>query len=419
MIKSVRVMLRPNNKQRTKLKETADAARHAYNWTVALQMATFEETGKYLSDKEVRRLFTQYKQEKAWLYNVSNDALKQTIKDACKAFWRFIVEKKKPGYHPYSKKQIERAKRLGKTLTRYDMQHHPKYKKKNEAQPKFYVDTDKIEFSETHVQLEKIANGKRKNRAQANWIKLAEEGRVPLGVSYTNPRVTYDGINWWISVGVEYTPTISYPKTSGVGIDVGISKLADVSNESVYQNINKTQTIRKMKKKQRRLQRQISRKYLMNKEGDSYEKTSNIIKSEEKLLRINQRLNGIRHDHVHQTTSKIVGQKPSFICMEDLNVQGMMKNKHLAKAIQEQCWYEFSRQIEYKCDWNGIDYLEADRYYPSSKMCSCCGNIKKDLKLSDRVYVCEECGLVIDRDHNASLNLEAYGLDTLKEKKAG
>ena len=381
-------------------------------------METFVKTGKYLSDGEVRKLFTLHKQEKPWLYDTSNNATKQAIKDACEAFWRFVSEKKKPGYVPYSKKQVARAARLGFELTRYDMCCHPKFKRKGETKPKFYVDTDKIEFTGTHVKLEKIADGLRKNRAKANWVGLAETGRIPIGVDYVNPRIAFDGINWWISVGVEQEVKAGYQETSGVGIDLGINKLAVVSDGTEYGNINKAQKVRKLKKKQRRLQRIVSRKYLMNKEGNRYKKTCNIIKSEKQLLKLNHRLNGIRHNHVHQATSEIAGRKPSFVCMEGLNVMGMMKNKHLAKAIQEQCLYEFARQMEYKCAWNGIEFVEAGRYFPSSKMCSHCGNVNKGLRLSDRTYVCGVCGLAIDRDCNASLNLKAYADKTVSKMAA-
>jgi putative transposase len=414
MIKSIKIMLLPNNRQATKLHQTADASRYSYNWTVALQMKTFEETGTYLSDSECRKLFTQHKKENQWLYNTSNNAAKQAIKDCCNAFWRFISEKKKSKYTPYSKKQIQKAAKYNWKLSRYDMQWHPKFKKKSKAEPKFYVDTAKIQFSGTHVKLENIANSKRKNRARINWIKLAEKERVPFGknVMYTNPRVTYDGIHWWISVGIECEAKVQSLHSLGslgIGIDAGIKDLAITSNGYTAQNINKTVKVKKMKQKQRRLQRSISRKYNKNKKGESYCKTSNIIKSEKQLLKVNQRLTGIRHNHVHQTTSEIVKTKPSFIVCEDLNVTGMMKNKHLSKAVQEQCLAELTRQIEYKCNWNGIKYMEANRYFPSSKTCSCCGNVKSDLKLSDRTYLCEECGLVIDRDLNAAINLKKYG----------
>jgi putative transposase len=411
MIRSIKVMLLPNNKQATKLMKTADASRYAYNWTVALQMKTFQDTGQYLSDSEARKLFTEHKQDNRWLYNTSNNATKQAIKDCCEAFWRFAREKKKPGYAAYSKKQIAKSKERGYKLTRYDMQWHPKFKKKGKAQPKFYVDTAKIQFSGTHVKLECIAESKRKNRAKANFLKLAEKDRAPFGseTSYTNPRVTFDGINWWISVGVEAEPNTQQNLNEGIGVDVGVKDLFTDSNNNKARNINKTHEVKRLKKKQRRLQRKVSHKYLINKKEESYCKTCNIVKSEKELLKLNHRLTGIRHNHVHQATNELINQKPRFICIEDLNVQGMMKNKHLAKAVQEQCLYEFSRQIQYKSNWNGIEFVEADRFYASSKTCSRCGNVKHDLKLSDRIYICEECGLAIDRDHNAGINLWKYG----------
>lgn len=171
------------------------------------------------------------------------------------------------------------------------------------------------------------------------------------------------------------------------------------------------------KKRKRRLQRSISRKYEKNKKGGSYCKTSNIIKRENKLLKLNYILTNIRKNYLNQTTSEIVNRKPRFICIEDLNVSGMMKNKHLSKVVQQQGFYEFRRQIEYKSEWNNIPVIIADRFFPSSKLCSCCGSIKKDLKLSDRIYKCE-CGNVIDRDFQAALNLKRYGENVLKESVA-
>ena len=158
----------------------------------------------------------------------------------------------------------------------------------------------------------------------------------------------------------------------------------------------------------------IDKKYLINKKGECYRKTSNIIKSEKELLKVNHRLTNIRHNYLNQTTSEIVNRKPMFIVLEDLNVKGMMKNKHLSKAIQEQCLYEFYRQIQYKSSWSNIRFIKADRYFPSSKLCHECGCINKNLKLSDRTYICSECGNVIDRDYQASLNLKSYGENVIQ-----
>lgn len=383
MIKTYRVMLLPNNKQNTRLFQSAGTARFAYNWTLATQRDNYKSGGKFISDGDLRKQFTQLKKtdEFQWLNNYSNDVAKQSIKDACLAYQRFF--KKQSGF--------------------------PKFKSKRKSTPSFYVDNIKIEFTDTHVKLEKIADGRTKNRAKANWIKLAEKNRIPVGVKYSNPRVTFDGIHWFISVGVECEDTqVTDIKADGIGIDIGIKDLAICSDGNTYENINKSHKVKKLKKKQRRLQRKVSKKYIKNKKGESCCKTSNIIKSEKQLLKLNHRLTNIRHNYLHQTTSEIVNLKPKFIVLEDLNVKGMMKNKHLAKAVQEQCFYEFYRQLQYKSNWAGIEFITADKWFPSSKLCSECGNIKKELKLSDRIYICE-CGNEIDRDYNASVNLMKYG----------
>ncbi|MPM11091.1 IS607 family transposase ISCbo9 [bioreactor metagenome] len=175
-------------------------------------------------------------------------------------------------------------------------------------------------------------------------------------------------------------------------------------------NINKTKRVKKLKKRLRRLQRQVSRKYEANKEGNKFVKTNNIIKLEKQIKLLYRKLSNIRKNHIHQATNKIIKMYPFRIVMENLNVSGMMKNKHLSKAIAEQGFYEFIRQIKYKCEFNKIKFIQVDKFYPSSKTCSCCGSVKKDLKLKDRVYRCEKCGLEIDRDKNASINLGNYGL---------
>lgn len=157
------------------------------------------------------------------------------------------------------------------------------------------------------------------------------------------------------------------------------------------------------------MQRQVSRNYEKNKKGKEYVKTSNLIKLEKKIQRIHRRLANIRNNYLHKTTTSIVKTKPYRVVIEDLNVKGMLKNKHLSDAIRKQGFYEFKRQLEYKCKFRGIELVIADRFYPSSKICSQCGEIKKDLKLRDRVYNCI-CGLTIDRDFNASINLSNYKL---------
>lgn len=390
MIKSIKVMLLPNNKQKTKLFQYANTARFAYNWAIAREQENYKSGGKFISDNELRKEFTQLKKQEnfQWLNEVSNNVTKQAIKDACNTYKRFFKGQCK----------------------------YPKFKSKRKSTPSFYQDNIKIQFSETHVKVEGFADSKGRskgNRGQINWIRLAEKNRIPTDSKYTNPRITFDGLNWFISVGVEYEDCTTTLLNDGIGIDLGVKDLAICSDGNTYKNINKTSKVKKLKKKQRRLQRQISRKYLKNKKGGSYCKTHNIIKSEKELLKASKRLTNIRHNYLHQTTSEIVNRKPMFIVLEDLGVMNMMKNKHLSKAIQEQCLYEFYRQIQYKSSWNNIKFIEADRYFPSSKLCSSCGCINKNLKLSDRVYICPECGNVIDRDYQASLNLKQYGCNVL------
>ena len=382
MIKSVKIMLKPNNKQISKLFQSAGVSRFAYNWTLGRQKENHSNGGKFLSDNELRKEFTILKkqEEYKWLNEYSNNIPKQAIKDACNSYKRFFKHQSQ----------------------------FPKFKSKRKSNPSFYVDNIKIKFTNTHVKLEKISTSTKGNKAKFNWIRLCEKGRIPIDCKYINPRVTFDGLNWWISVGLEYEDNIHKPTNEGIGIDLGIKDLAICSDGIVYKNINKTSKIKKLKKKKRRLQRKISNKYLINKKGVCYIKTSNIIKLEKQLLKLNKRLTGIRTDYLHQVTTEIINREPMFIALEDLNVKGMMKNKHLAKAIQEQSFYEFKRIITYKALWNNIEIVDVPRFYPSSKTCSECGSYKKDLKLSDREYICEECGCIIDRDLNASINLAKY-----------
>ena len=384
MIKTIKVMLCPNNKQKTKLFACAGLARFAYNWALSYEQKNYELGNKFLSDYDLRKRFTVLKSEKEyqWLNDYSNNISKQAIKDAVKAYQNFF-----------------------KGICEY-----PKFKSRKKSKSSFYVDTSKISFTSTHVKLEKLTTSKKKNKQKFNLVKLSEPDKIPVDTKYFNPRVTFDGLNWWISIGIECEESQEKPINQGIGIDIGIKDLAICSDSNVYPNINKTEKIRKLKKKKRRLQRRVSKKYSKNKKGECYCKTRNIVKSERRLLKITHKLTNIRHGYVHSVTSEIISRKPKFIVVEDLNVKGMMKNKHLAKVVQEQCFNEFYRQIQYKCNWNNIEFITADRYYPSSKLCSCCGYVKKDLKLSERIYICPECDHVIDRDYQASVNLMRYGL---------
>ena len=393
MIRSIKVRLNPNNKQLTKLFQYAGSARFAYNWAINREEENYKQGNKFLSDMDLRKEFTQLKklQEYKWLNEVSNNVTKQAIKDACNAYKKFFKGQSK----------------------------FPKFKSRKHSTPSFYQDNVKIQFTDTHVKVEAFSMSKKQNKQKLNWIKLYEKRKIPTDCKYMNPRFTYDGLYWYVSVSIEADDNTdnTFQSNEGIGIDLGIKNLAVCSDENTYKNINKTQRVKKLEKRKRRLQRSVSRRYNKNKKGENYCKTSNIIKREKELLKTSKRLTNIRHNYLHQTTSEIIKRKPSFICIEDLNVSGMMKNRHLSKAVQEQGLSEFRRQIEYKAKWNNIPVIIANRFFPSSKMCSCCGKIKKDLKLSDRIYKCE-CGNIINRDFQASLNLKKYGEDVLKQSVA-
>ena len=377
-------MLHPSNKQRTKLFQCFGVSRFAYNWALNRQQENYENGGKFISAFDLQKEFGLLKKlpEYDWLNLYSGVISEMAIIDACNAYKNFFK-----GNADF-----------------------PKFKSKKKSKPSFYVNSSKIEFTHTHVKLAKLSGSTRKNRRKLNWVKLAEVGRVPINCKYSNPRVTFDGINFWVSISIDVEENNEIPTNEGIGIDLGVKDLAITSDGNIYGNINKTKEVKRLEKKKRRLQRKLSKKCIANK----YEKTENVVKLEKELLKLNHRLTNIRHNYIHQVTSEIVSRKPMFISLEDLNVSGMMKNRHLAKATQAQSFYSFKEILSYKAKWNNIQIIEVPIFYPSSKTCSVCGTVKSDLKLSDRVFVCPECGNKMDRDLNASVNLKNYGLSTLK-----
>ena len=369
MILSKKIRIIPTKEQEQQLWKSAGAARFMYNWTLAKQEENHKNNGKFISDNDLRKEVTKMKQteEFKWLNEVSNNIAKQAVKDGCNAYIRFF------------KGESER----------------PKFKSKKRSKTSFYNDNIKLKVKHRKVLIEKVG-----------WIKTKEQ--IPMDVKYTNPRVSYDGKYWYISIGIEKeNPKVELTEES-IGIDVGIKNLAKCSNGMTFENINKAKLVKKLEKKLRRLQRKLSKKYELHKEGRKFVKTSNIEKLEKQIRLLHRKLSNIRNNHLHQATTKIVKTKPSRVVMETLNIKGMMKNKHLSKAIQQQGLYKFKRQLQYKCEFYGIEFIEADKWYPSSKMCSKCGHIKDKLLLSERTYICEECGAVTDRDFNASVNLSRY-----------
>ena len=366
MILAKKVRLKPTNEQEIKMWKSSGTARYIYNWTLARQEENYKRGGQFISDRTLRKEITQIKRtELLWLNEVSNNVAKQAVKDACNAYKRFfqgIVNK-------------------------------PRFKSKKKSKVSFYNANDKLKVKKGCVLLEKIG-----------WVITSEQ--LPVSCRYMNPRIVFDGKYWYLSVGIEQEHYSQELTGEVIGVDVGIKELAVCSNGMISKNINKTERIKKLEKRLRRLQRSVSRKYENNKQGNCFIKTNNILRQEKQIKLLHRRLKNIRTNHLHQETSKIVKTKPSTIIMENLNIKDMMKNKHLSKAISQQ-----------KCEKYGIQFIQADGWYPSSKMCSCCGYLKIKFSLSERIYKCKECSLEIDRDLNASINLSKYQLVVYSHKR--
>ena len=237
MIRSIKVRLNPNNKQLTKLFQYAGSARFAYNWAIDREEENHKQGNQFLQDNDLRKEFTQLKklQEYKWLNEISNNVTKQAIKDACSAYKNFFKGQSK----------------------------FPKFKSRKHSTPSFYQDNVKIQFTETHVKVEAFSMSKKQNKQKLNWIKLYEKRKIPTDCKYMNPRFTYDGLYWYVSVSIEVDDNTKNtpPLNEGIGIDLGIKDLAVCSDGNTYKNINKNQKVKKLEKKKRRLQRSVSRKY--------------------------------------------------------------------------------------------------------------------------------------------------------------
>lgn len=379
--KAFKLRLYPTKEQERKMWQHVGSCRFVWNYMLALQEERYKAGEKHLSGFDMNKMLTPLKNdgEHNWLYEVSNRSLQITCSDLADAYNMFFKKKHK----------------------------HPKFKSRKTDRPSFPVDNTSFYFKdERHCNIQKIGK-----------VKVKTKKSFPIGnkvCKFYNPRVSYDEAKkrWIIAFAMDVEVDQEELTDKLMGVDLGVKDLANVAfgdENVVFHNINKSKRVRSLEKKKRHIQRNISRKYEASKKRTGrYEKTNGILREEQKLREVQARLNGIRQNYTHQVTHKLVSMLPEKITMEDLNVSGMMKNKHLARSISEQRFHEFLRQMEYKCDWNGIELVKADRFYPSSKTCSSCGSIKKDLKLSDRTYVCPECGLTIDRDYNAAINLQKY-----------
>lgn len=379
MKRAYKIEIKPTEKQKTKIHQTIGVSRFIYNFYIAYNKEIYEKEEKFVSGMDFSKwLNNEYipnNQDKKWIKEVSSKATKQAIMNGDKAFKDFF--KKKSGF--------------------------PKFKKKKRQNAKAYFPKN----NKTDWTLERH----RVKIPTLGWVRLKEFGYIPTNSIVKSGTVSQKANRYYVSILVEEpNKEVSKPTNEGIGLDMGIKDLVICSDGNKFKNINKTSAIKKTEKKLKREQRKLSRKYeslkIRNKNTKKGKATrQNIQKQVVKVQKLHQRLTNIRTDYINKTVSSIIERKPSYITIEDLNVSGMMKNKHLSKAIANQKLYEFRLKLTSKCKQNNIELRVVDRFYPSSKTCSCCGKIKKDLKLSDRIYKCS-CGFVCDRDLNASVNLK-------------
>ena len=378
MLKAYKIEIKPTNKQIIKINQTIGVCRFIYNFYIAHNKEVYEETGSFVSgmtfSKWLNNEFIPNNQDYLWIKNVSSKSVKQSIMNGEKAFKKFF---KKQGAFP-------------------------KFKKKNKSNVGMYLPkNNKTDFTLERHRIKVPTLG---------FVRLKEFGYIPLNSMIKSGTITKKCDRYYISIIVkEVVKQNNKPYSSGIGIDLGIKEFATISDKRVYKNINKTNTIKKLKKSLKRQQRKLSRKYeslkIRNKKNGGSATRQNIQKQVLKVQKLHDRLTNIRTDYLNKTINELVKTKPEFINIEDLNISGMIKNRHLAKAIAEQKFYEFRIKLINKCRQNNIEVRLSNRFYASSKTCSQCGYVKKDLKLKDRVYRCPQCGLIINRDLNASINL--------------
>ena len=376
LLKSFKTEINPTEEQKARIRRTIGTCRYVYNFYLGHNKALHDNGEKFMTGKSfslwLNNEYIPDNPDKTWIREVYSKAVKKSIEDGCTAFTRFF------------KHQSD----------------FPKFKKKGKSDVKMYFVRNNPKDCQCERHRLKIPT--------LGWVRIKEKGYIPTtkdGYMIRSGTVSVKAGRFYVSVLVEI-PDINIDNNSneGIGIDLGLKDFAIVSNGKTYRNINKSAGLKKLEKQLIREQRSLSRKYENLKKGESTQR-ANIQKQRLKVQKLHHKMDNIRTDYINKTIAEIVKTKPSYITIEDLNVKGMMKNRCLSKAVASQKFYEFRTRLKAKCDENGIELRVADRFYPSSKTCHHCGSVRKNLKLSDRIYRCE-CGYVADRDLNAALNLK-------------
>ena len=375
LLKSFKTEINPSEEQKVKIRKTIGTCRFIYNFYLAHNKELHENGKKFMSSNKFRvwlnNEYVPKHPEYSWIKEAYSKAVTQAVNNGQTAFTRFFNHKSA----------------------------FPRFKKKGKSNVKMYFvkNNPKDCLCERH----------RINIPSLGWVRIKEKGYIPTtkdGYVIKSGHVSIKADRYYVSVLIEIPDNrMANNSNEGIGIDLGLKDFAVVSNGTSYKNINKSAKLKKLEKQLIREQRSLSRKYENVKKGGSTQR-ANIQKQRLKVQKLHHRIDNIRTDYINKTIAEIVKTKPSYITIEDLNVSGMMKNKHLSKAVASQKFYEFRTKLQAKCNENGIELRVVDRWFPSSKTCHCCGAIKKDLKLSDRTFTCD-CGYIEDRDFNAALNL--------------
>ena len=376
LLKSFKTEINPTEEQKVKIRKTIGTCRYIYNFYLAHNKELHDNGEKFMSGKSfsvwLNNEYLPKNPDKLWIKEVSSKSVKRSIENGCVAFTRFFKHQSA----------------------------FPNFKKKGKSDVKMYF----VKNNPKDCRCERH----RINIPSLGWVRMKEKGYFPTtkdGYVIKSGHVSIKADRYYVSVLIEIPNNkIANNSNKGIGIDLGLKDFAIVSNGKTYKNINRSTRIKKLEKQLIREQRSLSRKYENLKKGESTQR-ANIQKQKLKVQKLHHKMDNIRTDYMNKTIAEIVKTKPSYIAIEDLNVKGMMKNRCLSKAVASQKFYEFRTRLKAKCDENGIELRVADRFYPSSKTCHHCGSVRKNLKLSDRIYRCE-CGYVADRDLNAALNLK-------------
>ena len=375
MLKSFKTEINPTEEQKVKIRKTIGTCRYIYNFYLAHNKELHDNGEKFMSGKSfsvwLNNEYLPKNPDKLWIKEASSKSVKRSIENGCVAFTRFFKHQSA----------------------------FPNFKRKGKSDVKMYF----VKNNPKDCRCERH----RMNIPSLGWVRIKEKGYVPTtkdGYVMKSGHVSIKADRYYVSVLIEIPNNKTADNSNeGIGIDLGLKDFAIVSNGKTYKNINKSAKLKKLEKQLIREQRSLSRKYENLKEGESTQR-ANIQKQKLKVQKVHHKIDNIRTDYINKTIAEMVKTKPSYITIEDLNVSGMMKNKHLSKAVASQKFYEFRTKLQAKCKENGIELRVVDRWYPSSKTCHCCGAIRKDLKLSDRIFQCD-CGYTEDRDFNAALNL--------------